>query len=136
MISRKNSFLLRIAGAAFFLFALFVYFKIVTAPTRWVVWSFKNITQAFSSGAGKEVIRPEALSMKQLADKHGGKFFRLEGELKTNMYTRYPAFDYLYPVRITEDSPKVFANTNDPVSSKCHLIDELEGVALHECPIQ
>lgn len=92
-----------------FLFALFIYFKTVTAPTRWIVWNLETVTKAFERGVGQEAIRPEAVMMKKMADKRSEKNYRLFGELKTNPYISYPARDFLYPVRITGEGPLVFA---------------------------
>jgi len=119
-----------------FLTVLFGYFKSVTAPTRWEVWNSKNIFLAFEKDSGSEFLRPEALLMKRMTDKRSDKNYRLVGELKSNMYIRYPATEYLYPIRITENAPLVFSKKSEavPLVKECRLIDELEGIALHECP--
>lgn len=136
MIKNPSNNLIKVAGFSLFLFALFIYFKTVTAPTRWLTWNLGNVLQAFQKDAGQEAIRPEAIWMKRMADKRSDRSYRLLGELSTNPYISYPAKDYLYPIRITEEGPLLFAKKSEQVPSHCHLIDEQEDVALYECPLQ
>lgn len=135
MIRKKNQLFIQSSGVIFFLCALFLYFKIVTAPTRWVVWSFRNIPGAFKQGAGNEAIRPEAMLMKKMANKRLEKSYRLFGELKTNSYISYPARDTLYPIRITDDGPLLFAKKSEQLDGNCHQVDEEGDVSLYECPL-
>ncbi|NBX76323.1 MAG: hypothetical protein EBQ92_07195 [Proteobacteria bacterium] len=119
--------------AGFFLGALFVYFKNTTAPSRWVVWSFKNISKAFQIDAGREVIRPEALAMSKIASTRSDKFYRLFGELKTSQYISYPAREYLYPIRISEEASLVFVKQGESPLAGCKLLKREGEVNLYEC---
>jgi hypothetical protein len=122
-----------LVAALLFLGSLTIYFKTTTAPSRWVVWSFDSISRAFQDDAGQEVIRPEALAMRKIASQRADKVYRLFGELKTNQYISYPAKEYLYPIRISEEASLLFAKENESTPADCKQLVREGEVILYEC---
>jgi len=116
-----------------FLGSLYIYFKKTTAPSRWVVWSFRNVSNAFQKDAGQEAIRSEVLAMGKITSRRGEKLYRLMGELKANEYISYPSREYLYPIRISEEASLVFAKQDEPVPTSCAPLDQEGEVRLYEC---
>jgi len=131
----RHRFFLNLIAALPFVLAVTFYARHMTAWTRWQEWSLKNITQAFDRGAGEDRIRPEVLLMKKLALRAKKSEFRLSGELQTSMWIRYPAIEFLYPLRINSNSSLVFSKKGDELllTGKCTELDSEGVVILYEC---
>lgn len=107
----------------------------MTAWTRWQEWSFKNIRHAFDFGAGEDRIRAEVLQMQKLARRSASKEFSLHGELKEDQWIRYPAYEFLYPIRISENASFIFSKKGDEIQlpENCRELDFEEGIGLYGC---
>lgn len=123
-----------LCGLLFVLTVTF-YARQMTAWTRWQEWSLENVRNSFDLGAGEDRIRPEVLKMRNLAMRSASREFALHGELKEDQWIRYPAHEFLYPIRISDKSPFVFSKKGDEIklTQSCRELDTEEEVILFEC---
>lgn len=123
-----------LCGLLFVLTVTF-YARQMTAWTRWQEWSLQNIRYSFDLGAGEDRIHPEVLKMRKLAMRSTGKEFALHGELKEDQWIRYPAHEFLYPIRISDKSPFMFSKKGDEIklTQVCRELDIEGEVILYEC---
>jgi hypothetical protein len=122
-------------GCLLFLFTVTFYARQMTAWTRWQEWSVENIRHAFDPGAGEDRIRSEVLQMQKLAQRSAHREFKLHGELNEDQWIRYPAHEFLYPIRISEKSAYVFSKKGDEIQLPDHCTQlDFEGeVGLYGC---
>jgi hypothetical protein len=71
--------------------------------------------------------------MRKIASQRADRVYRLFGELKTNQYISYPAKEYLYPIRISEEASLLFAKENESAPADCKQLVREGEVILYEC---
>jgi plasmid maintenance system killer protein len=61
------------------------------------------------------------------------KEYQLSESLKNDPLILQRAMEYLYPIRITNQSKLIFAWYEDVLPAGCNLIDNEKGIYLYEC---
>ena len=114
-----------------------IYFWAILVLLNFTFFTLKDIvidTYPFKVEAGiQQSLTPELITMNKLAKANDLHSFAVSKPLDEMGYLGLRAAEFLYPIRLSQDSSALFATKNELVPLGCHLLAQQQNIVLYDC---